>query len=682
MTIKKFTLKAAPVKIPEKYKEDLNDEQLKAVTHANGPALVIAGAGSGKTRVLTYRVAWLVENGTDPRGIMLVTFTKKAAEEMTSRVERLASISRDTLMAGTFHHVAGLFLRQYASHINYEPNFTILDRDDEEHLFKLILGTHLRATQDDAKKRFPTADNLTEIYSRSVNLRRPVESIIFTMFPQYKDQTTAVESIIERYGQEKRKQNAMDFDDMLVYFLSLIRTKDVGDEIRGSVKHLLVDEYQDVNQIQADLVIELARDAKSTMVVGDDAQAIYSFRGSEIRHILEFPQRFDVPVTTYYLVQNYRSTPEILAFTNSSIKHNTRQYLKELRTTNIQGEKPCIAQCESRDEEANFICQYILQARDQGIPLHEQAVLFRSTYQSQLLEQTLLHYDIPYEMRSGVRFYEKTHIKDLICFAFVIENPTYTIAWERILTLLPGMGSVSAEKVIDVITKGDNPLETFITIDVPKVLAGSRIGKKTYEHLAKLQALYNSIATDDEGNILPEDKLPPAPALLEQFLTFYKPYLKEKYKNSDERLDDLKELAGLSSRYPSLHTFLAEIAISDTFVGKSGFPAPGVDEQPLVLSTVHQAKGLEWNNVHIMGAAEDLFPHTKSKSNTDEYEEERRLFYVACTRAKKQLVISYPVLNDLNPAPGKNVIWQRSSFIDEIESDDVFENLELELEFE
>lgn len=522
---KKFVMKAPPVKIPEKYKQDLNDEQLKAVMHGNGPALVIAGAGSGKTRVLTYRVAWLAENGADPRGIMLVTFTKKAAEEMTSRVEKLVSISRNTLMAGTFHHVAGLFLRRYAKHIGYEPNFTILDRDDETQLFKKVVGAYLHAKQEEMKTRFPQAETVSDIHGKSVNLQQSVASIVATEYPQYKNQAPEIENLIARYGQEKRKQNAMDFDDMLVYFLALIQMEHVGDEIRGLVKHLLVDEYQDVNQIQADIVVELGKSARSTLVVGDDAQAIYAFRGSEIKHIMEFPDRYDVPVAKYYLVQNYRSTPEILAFANASIKHNTKQYPKNLKTDKEHDEKPFIVQCETRDEEANFICQYILNAREEGVPLHEQAVLFRIAKQSALLEKTLLHYNIPYEVRAGIRFYEKAHIKDLLCFTFIIENPSYAIAWERILMLLPGMGPRSADKILEKILPASEPLATFITMNAPNILAGSKVSKKALEHLCKMQAMYREVLLDDaSGALLPEDKLPPPSALLERFLAFYEPY--------------------------------------------------------------------------------------------------------------------------------------------------------------
>nr|MDO8110164.1 ATP-dependent helicase [Candidatus Sigynarchaeota archaeon] len=680
---RKFVMKAAPVRVPEKYKRELNAEQLKAATHGNGPALVIAGAGSGKTRVLTYRVAWLVETGADARGIMLVTFTRKAADEMTSRVEKLVGISKDTLIAGTFHHVAGLFLRRYAKHIKYQENFTILDRDDEEQLFKKVLGAYLHAKQDELKKRFPTAANLSEIYSKSVNLQKSVASIVATAFPQYSELTKDIEGVLQQYAAEKRKQNAMDFDDMLVYFLALIHMEHVGDEIKNTVKHVLVDEYQDVNQIQADITIALGEKAKSVMVVGDDAQAIYAFRGSEIKHILEFPKHFTTPVTTYYLVENYRSTPEIIAFANASIKHNKKQYPKELRTENQHGDKPAIVQCETKDEEANFICQYILKARDEGIPLHDQAVLFRTAFQSQVLEKTLVHYNIPYEVRSGIRFYEKAHIKDLLCFAFVIMNPSYAIAWERILTLLPGMGTRSAEKVMQVISPASNPLVEFITMDAAKALQGMRVEKAALTHIAKMQAVYRELVLDKKSNvILPEDKLPLPAALLEKFLAFYEPYLKARYPDYTARIDDLKEIVGLAARYQSLSAFLGEVAISETFIGQTGMGTPDTEEQPLVLSTVHQAKGLEWTNVHVMGVVEDMFPHSRSKSNEDDFEEERRMFYVACTRAKKTLVISYPVFNDAFPTPGRSVIWQRSSFIDEIEADNVFEKLLIEHEKE
>lgn len=678
-----FKMKTAPVKVPEKYKKELNDEQLKAVTHPGGPALVIAGAGSGKTRVLTYRVAWLVENGADPRGIVLVTFTRKAADEMVSRVEKLVAVSRDTLVAGTFHHVAGVFLRRYAKHVDYQQNFTILDRDDQEQLFKKLLGAHLQAKDDAMKQRFPAATHLSDMYSRAINLQRGLAAIVATSYPQYKGLEADIEAIIGHYNREKRRQNAMDFDDMLVHFLALIRKENVGDEIRKVVKHVLVDEYQDVNQIQADIVLELGREAKSVMVVGDDAQAIYAFRGSEIRHILDFPKQFTRLVETYYLVENYRSTPEILALANASIKHNKKQYPKELRTVNPPGEKPALVQCESKDEEANFICQYVLQARDQGVPLAEQAVLYRTAYQSQLLEKTLLQYNIPYEVRAGIRFYEKAHIKDLLCFAFVVQNPSYEIAWERILTLLPGMGTRSTEKVLQAILPSGNPLVTFTTANAPKLLEGSRIGKASFEHIKQLQSLYRVLSIDEvTGAALPEDKLIPPGPFLDACLKFYEPYLKEKYKDPADRLDDLKELVGLAGRYATLATFLAEVAISETFVGQSGMGVPDTEERPIVLSTVHQAKGLEWTNVHVMGVVEDMFPHSRSKANEDDMEEERRLFYVACTRAKKQLVLSYSVLNEQHGGPGRNLIWKKSSFIDEIEEDGVYEPLLIEHEFE
>ncbi|MFX0102850.1 MAG: ATP-dependent helicase [Candidatus Hodarchaeota archaeon] len=672
---KTFEMKPPPVKISAKYKDNLNEEQIKAVVHDKGPAIVIAGAGSGKTRVLTYRVAWLIENNVQPQNIMLVTFTKKAAQEMISRVEKLVNISKNKLVAGTFHSVANRFLRKYARYIDFESNFSILDRSDSRQVMKSLLGSLLNKKEKTDKKRYPAPSTMVDIYSRAMNLHLQVNEVLNEFYPQYLDLKPDIEVLLQHYFEAKKKSNSMDFDDLLVYFLRLLRTDGVKERICSQVKHLLVDEYQDVNQIQADIVWELGSTAKSVVVVGDDAQSIYSFRGASVKHMLDFGKFFE-GVKKYFLTINYRSTPQILDLSNSSIKHNKDQFPKELVATVDDGELPEVVPCEDNDEESHFICQKILEARENGIPFEEQAVLVRAKFQSLNLEQKFLQYKIPYVVRMGARFYEAAHIKDLLSFGLVIINPRNEVAWTRILTLLPGMGPGSARKVIDYVMDTSNPLLTFSKENFKAILMGKRIKTVTFQNMAKLQDLYKKLVLDPSSKeLLPEDKLLPLPELFSKLVDFYEPYLKDKYENANDRYLDLKEFIILCGKYESLSDLLAEVAISETFLGeeKTGSVEQD-DERPLVLSTIHQAKGLEWENVYVIEAADTLFPHSLSMNSKKEIEEERRLFYVAATRAKENLFLTYPQTRYMG---NRRVILCKSLFLDEIEADNVYQEVNL-----
>lgn len=668
-----FIMKPPPVKESVDYKSELNNEQYRAVMHVKGPALVIAGAGSGKTRMLTYRVAYLIDRGVNPRNIMLVTFTKKAAAEMIKRVEEITGGENRGLIAGTFHSVANRFLRKYAKQIDFANNFTILDQGDSVQLMKRVLGSFLEGMEKNEQKRYPRPREMQNIYSRSMNLHMQIKEVIDKFYPDYGDLLKDIEHMLKLYFDIKRRNQVMDFDDLLVYFLRILRTDGIKKNIFNQVHHILVDEYQDVNQLQADIVIEIGLRAKSIMVVGDDAQSIYSFRGASMEHMMDFEDVFNTKVKKYFLTKNYRSTPQILHIANESIKHNKHQFKKELKTTRGEGPKPEVVPCSDDDEQANFVCQRILQARQEGIPLSEQAVLFRSAYQSLILEKTLLNYNIPYEKRAGLRFYETAHMKDLLSFGFLLQNPNYEIPWARIIELIPGMGIKTAERVIQVLFKEPNPLDAFVHRNLRDLFKGKRVQSKSYEYLQKMQDAFKKVAIDKKsGSMRAASDIKRPDYFFEEFLEFYKPLLELKYKeNHDDRYLDLKEFLNIARGYENLSRLIEEVAISETFIGESvveGNPEEE-KEQPLILSTIHQAKGLEWDIVYIIGVAETLLPHARSMESEKEIEEERRLFYVASTRARDQLIMSYATSKWTYAG---NQIMCRSSFLDEVEDSDAF----------
>ena len=667
-----FVMKSPPVSYKIKYKDVLNDEQYAAVMHGAGAALVIAGAGSGKTRALTYRVARLIESGIPPHAIMLVTFTKKAAEEMIGRVQKLVDFPKGMLVAGTFHSVANRFLRKYARQLEFEPNFTILDESDAAHVMKKALGDVIGGKDAEEKKRYPKPRDLVELYSRSMNLHMQVKEVLAKFYPDFMEVEQDIQHVLRVYFDTKKKSNLMDFDDLLVYFLRLLRTDSLKDRVFNQVRHLLVDEYQDVNQLQADIVIELGQRAESTMVVGDDAQSIYSFRGASVQHMLDFENLLP-SVQKYYLTENYRSTPQILNLANASIKHNKKQFKKELTTTVTDGMMPQVVQCTDDDAESEFLCNQIIVAKDQGTPYHEQAVLFRSQFQCLLLEKSLLTDKIPYIKRAGVRFYETAHVKDILSFGLLLQNQSNEVAWARVLGLLHGMGPASIERVIAKLLESSDPLTTFVFGNLKTELKGMRVQETSLAEMRKLQAFYKDVAFDAETcTILPAEKLPKPDAFFEATLKVYEPLLKNAYpKDADDRLQELREFIGIAGKYPSIAQLLEEIAISETFVGETRRAgSKKKDEKPLVLSTIHQAKGLEWEVVYVMGAAEGLLPSSYAMDNPDDIEEERRLFYVASTRARKELYYTYP---QIRWNFKQNQIMKRSSFLDEIEKDNVFQ---------
>ncbi|GAB4309861.1 MAG: ATP-dependent helicase [Promethearchaeota archaeon] len=668
---KRVKLKPRPVSISADLAKDLNEEQKAVVSHTGGPALVVAGAGSGKTRALTYRVAQLLKSKEPPSSIVLVTFTKKAALEMISRVDRVVGGAAKGVLAGTFHHIANFFLRTYAKVLGYQPDFTILDRGDQRDLMKYLLGIH---RPKNPERRLPSAGQLVDIQSTSVNLQLSVPDVVNMKFSDYAEEVVWIEAILDAYAEHKRRANVMDFDDLMVNFLELLRHDSVGPNIRKGVRHVLVDEYQDVNAIQAELVDLLALDAKSLTVVGDDAQAIYGFRGSDFSHMLEFPTRH-AGVVQYKLETNYRSTPEILALANASIRHNVNQFEKTLRPVRKSGEKPAVVPCTDSQQEANFICTQILEFRSREVPLHEQAVLFRAHHHSIELQLALQQYNIPFEIRAGLTIFEKAHVKDLFALLVLFVNPRDEIQWNRVLTLLQGMGPKSARRVLDHLISSTNPLESFVGLDLAEALAGQRVTKKAKDSLASLQRFLANSALDQAGHQLPADQLEPLPNLVKHAIEFLEPHQKQRYRQYEDRRLELEEIARMTSRFGGLQEALNDLMLV-SIQGESQLRGDQEDrERPLVLSTIHQAKGLEWDVVFVLSAADGRLPSDRSFGHPSELEEERRLFYVACTRARDHLIITYP---ETQLTEKGHLINQPSMFIEEVEEDGVFDWWEVE----
>ncbi|OLS14340.1 MAG: UvrD/REP helicase [Promethearchaeota archaeon CR_4] len=672
---KKTFIVKVPVKpVSDRFHKELNAEQLAVVTHRKGPALVIAGAGSGKTRALTYRVAYLIEQGCSPASIVLVTFTKKAAEEMTRRVERVSGGKTQGLLAGTFHHLCNLFLRKYAQALGYSNNFSIIDRDDQLSLFRLIMG---QAIPKDQKTRYPKASEFSDIYSTALNQEKQVEDIVKTEYPDYTRVVPEIKKILQGYHDKKRETNVMDFDDLLLNFLVLLRTETVSDKVRKGIRHVLVDEFQDVNAIQADIVFELSKGAESLVVVGDDAQAIYSFRGANFKHMLKFTERY--PGTqTYKLETNYRSRPEILALANASISHNLEQFEKELRTSRSRGEKPALCPCPTQDVEAYFICQKILQFRHEGIPLHEIAVLFRANSHRIALEKALVESNIPYVVRAGMRFFEQAHIKDTLAYLIILTNPKDEVQWTRVLTMHPGVGETAAQKIIATFIQNPNPMEKFVSENLDHTLSGMRVRVQGKLALGALQQFFlKHIFNPADRTQLPTDKWPDLPALLDTIIQYITPFLSTKYENWADREADLHELVNFGAKYHDITAFLSDILTIMSFKGETLLEGSEIEqERPLVLSTIHQAKGLEWQAVFVINLVEGGLPISRAIGEDAAIEEERRLFYVACTRAKDYLFLSYPQFSPRFYV--QDVFGHPSRFLEEIRELKVFDEWEIE----
>jgi len=637
------------------YDGDLNPQQLAVVKAAGGPILVIAGAGSGKTRVVTYRVAYLIESGVDPSRILLLTFTNKAAREMLHRVEVLvptAGGAGGRVWGGTFHHIGNRILRRHAPLVGYQPNYSILDRDDAKKLMNSCLSD---LKINPRKSRFPKGEVIGSLWGLAVNTRKPIAEIVLERVPYFHGFLDDIQAVVERYRNRKRELNVMDFDDLLFYWETLLREHpEVRKRYNEQFQHLLVDEYQDTNRLQADVLDLLARQHGNIMVVGDDSQSIYSFRGANFANILTFPERY--PGSKIYKLEvNYRSTPEILHLANTSIVHNRYQFPKELQTIRPPGSRPILVPVQDIMEQASFVAQKLEEINQQGVPLAQMAVLYRAHYHSMELQMELSRRRIPYEVRSGLRFFEQAHIKDVSSYLKITSNPLDELAWKRVLLLYPKIGKSTADKIWQMVLSGF--LNPQTSMDAPGVLQKipGRVRENWRLFSRTLSMLRDLEKTSGPGGMIDR--------VLQEG---YESYLQSKYPDYESRMDDLRQLAAFAYRYSSCQDFLSELALLTSLEGEST-PVRGRDENGTVkLSSVHQAKGLEWSVVFIIWLAEGRFPSVRSllESGGEGEEEERRLFYVAITRARDELFLCYP---RFAPDRGRREMIQRPSrFIAEL----------------
>ncbi|MCZ6623945.1 MAG: ATP-dependent helicase [Deltaproteobacteria bacterium] len=622
---RKYFLKSSgsPTRSPSgiDYRRELNEAQYQAVTTSEGPFLVIAGAGTGKTRTLVYRVAHLVEIGVDPRSILLLTFTRRAAEEMLRRASLLNDNRCAKVAGGTFHSFANGILRQYGRKIGLSPAFTIMDRPDSEDVIQLLRAEMGLNTKE---RRFPRKHTVAEIYSMALNKQWTIPDLIERDYPHLYDSLEELLQLYERYVEYKSGKTLLDYDDLLIKLKELLSDhEDMCRRLSDTYRFIMVDEYQDTNQLQARIIRLLAATHDNVMVVGDDAQSIYSFRGANFRNIMDFPKEF--PGTRMIaLEENYRSTQPILSFTNEIILRAEERYEKNLFTHKADGDTPLLVQAESEQNQSRFVCQKVLELREEGVPLWDIAVLFRSSFHSFDLEIELARHNIPFIKRGGFRFMESAHIKDLLAYLRILSNPQDTISWSRVLMLLEGVGTQLSQRVIHWLLEGTNPTERLRSFETRGKVAHG------------LRTLAQVLEACSEGY---------RPAEKAQYLMqYYLPILKRKYPDDyPKRLKDMEHFQGMTERYRSLERLLSDMALEPPTDSVEGVLAVDPDEGPLVLSTIHSAKGLEWHSVFIIWVLEGRFPSYYNIDTQEELEEERRLLYVASTRAKENLFITYPI---------------------------------------
>ena len=601
------------------FQKELNQEQYQVVSAGDGPHLVLAGAGSGKTRTLVYRVAWLLSQGVNPEKILLVTFTNKAAREMMNRVRSILSLPEDerlSLWGGTFHSLAHRLLRIYGKQIGIVSDFVILDAEDSKTLIKEISKEYFKNVEI---KHKPSPNLLQEAISFAINSDISLKESVGIKFPEWKSLLNVFEAIDKEYLKRKKKNKFLDFDDLLFYWKKLTLNSDIMKKFSEKWQHILVDEYQDTNSIQAEIVYNLAQKHQNIIVVGDDAQSIYSFRAADVKNILEFPKLFK-KCQIHKLEVNYRSSSEIVNLANTVIKENQNQFFKNLRASKGGFIKPVLIATKSTREEAYFVADKIEELIEDGMEHQEIAVLFRAANHSQLLEMELNRRGIAYEMRGGFRFFERAHIKDVIAYLRIVNNIKDEISWSRVLKLYEGIGIATVKKIYQQVSKMEN-LEDLLAFNIN--ISGK--AKVSWDDFFKILKVL-----DKHKNDRPEK-------LLRLIIDFYTPYLMSEYTDYRQRKDDLNQLAFFTISYEELDLFLAEVALQESFSLKS----KDDKTQKVILSTIHQAKGLEWKAVFVLNLSNQGFPHPRCVEQ-EEYEEERRLFYVAITRAKEYLFLSYP----------------------------------------
>lgn len=621
--------------------DGLNAQQVAAARHGRGPLLIVAGAGSGKTRTLVHRVAHLIQEGTDPGRIMLLTFTRRAAAEMMRRVDGVLRglkengahgdgigdskrsgtiVTSKRLWGGTFHSVATRLLRAHGKQIGLEPGFTIHDRGDSEDLLDVV-RTELGLSKND--RRFPKKGTCLAIYSNCVNSRRPLELVLADTYPWCEDYAASLKQLFQAYVDRKEAGGVFDYDDLLLFWRGLLADDTAGKKVRSRFDCVLVDEYQDTNLLQAEILKLLCPDGIGLTVVGDDAQSIYAFRAATLRNILDFPLHF--PGTTIVkLEQNYRSVPPILEASNAVIEQARQRYSKRLWSNRPTGQRPWLVTCDDENEQAEFLVRQILEHRESGIDLRRQAVLFRASHHSMVLEAELARCNIPFVKYGGLKFIETAHVKDLMAYLRLAENPRDVVAGSRVLMLLAGIGPKKARQLMDALLAGRGDFHVWQKINPPAAAT------QQWSGMVKLMLRLTGMANNEVAGQLHLAR------------KFYGPLLEERYDNTASRLRDLEQLEQLAGRFVDRASMLAEIALDPPTTTEDFAGEPLLDEDYLILSTIHSAKGLEWDAVYVIHASDGNIPSDMATRSVEQIDEERRLFYVAMTRAKDWLYVCFP----------------------------------------
>ncbi|MGD0252264.1 MAG: UvrD-helicase domain-containing protein [Verrucomicrobiota bacterium] len=657
------------------YARELNPQQLAAVTAPPGPALVIAGAGSGKTRTLTYRVAYLLEQGIPADRILLLTFTNKAAGEMMRRVANLLGQELASLWGGTFHSIGARILRSHADLLGYRRDFTILDRDDAKDLIKACIadaGIETKGTH------FPKPEVLNEIFSLAANTHKTTNEILESQYDYFSQFATQISDLAQRYARRKRATNAMDFDDLLALWLRLLQEHaEVREHYQRRFQFILVDEYQDTNRLQSDLIDLLAERHHNVTVVGDDAQSIYGWRGANFANILKFPKRH--PETRVFKIEtNYRSTPEILKVANAAIAANRNQFTKTLTPARKSGLKPALIACMDAAQQSAFIAQRVMELHDEGVSMNQIAVLYRSHFHALELQLELTKRNIPFSITSGIRFFEQAHIKDATAYLKLVANPRDELAFKRLVQLLPGIATRGAEKIWRKFAEDPGS-----RVSVPGNEARATPDSQPQTPDARRQTLAAALQSCSKSvpakattawkqfvetiSQLEDETVRNSAAKMLRLVidSGYDDYLKENFANYRTRLEDFEQLAVFAYQFNSVEDFLTQLALL-TNVEAEGDRAAKSDAEQIRLSTIHQAKGLEFDAVFVIMLCDGLFPSARSMENDEGEEEERRLFYVAITRAKSELYLIYPLIRASFSNSGGDPMQQPSRFLSEI----------------
>jgi DNA helicase-2/ATP-dependent DNA helicase PcrA len=616
----------------------LNDAQREAVeygagnpTQPSGALLVIAGAGSGKTNTLAHRVAHLVVKGVDPHRILLLTFSRRAALEMTRRVTRIAgealgaraAVAQGLTWSGTFHGIGARLLREYADLIGLAPTFTINDREDSADLMNLVrheLGLSAK------ERRFPAKGTCFAIYSRVVNTGAALADVLASAFPWCREWEADLRLLFASYVEAKQKQSVLDYDDLLLYWSLMAEQPAIATDLAGRFDHVLVDEYQDTNRLQASILLALKPDGRGLTVVGDDAQSIYSFRGATVRNILDFPTHFNPPAKQVTLERNYRSTQPILAASNAVIELATERFTKNLWTDKASAQRPRLVSVADEADQARYVVEQVLEAREAGMRLKAQAVLFRAAHHSAALEVELTRRNIPFVKFGGLKFLDSVHVKDVLAVLRWAENPRDRVAGFRVMQLLPGVGPATAARLLDAVVARATPGDTV------SALAAFAPPPRTLEDWQPFVALMSSVCSLSS----------PWPAEFELIRRWYEPHLERNHEDAAFRHADLLQMESIATTYASRERFLTELTLDppDATSGESGVPL--LDEDYLILSTIHSAKGQEWRNVFVLNGVDGCIPSDLGTGSDAEIDEERRLLYVAMTRAKEDLHIVVP----------------------------------------